>query len=140
MKEVCKLTTLELRMWNNEIQIGMLWDKNIDSVIEKSLVIERNNVIHKTSRYNVIVCRMTVKECTAQWPSFTVLHMKGSPENLQIVTHLKPKSIYTTYRIMNEKCRLETAKSKVKLESVVIDCSEQHSWENVLLCACIIYI
>ena len=134
MKEVCKLTTLELRMWNNEIQIGMLWDKNVDFVIEK------NNVIHKTRKYNVTVCRMTVKECTAQWPSFTVLRMKGSPEGLQIVTHLKPKSIYTTYRIMNEKCRLETAKSKVKLESVVIDCSEQHSWENVLLCACIIYI
>ena len=91
-------------------------------------------------KYDVAVCRMTVKEYTAQWPSFTVLHMKGSPESLQIVTHLKPKSIYTTYRIMNEKCRLETAKSKVKLESVVIDCSEQHSWENVLLCACIIYI
>ena len=128
MKEVCKLTTLELRMWNNEIQIGMLWDKNVDLVIEKSLVIKKNNVIHKTRKYDVAVCRMTVKECTAQWPSFlTVLRMKGSPENLQTVTHLKTKSIYTTYRIMNEKCRLETAKSKVKLESVVIDCSEQHS-------------
>ena len=70
MKEVCKLTTLELRMWNNEIQIGMLWDKNIDLVIETSLVIEKNNVIHKTSKYNVTVRRMTVKECT---PSDLVL-------------------------------------------------------------------
>ena len=70
MKEVCKLTTLELRMWNNEIQIGMLRDKNVDLVIETSLVIEKNNVIHKTSKYNVTVCKMTVKECTAQWPSF----------------------------------------------------------------------
>ena len=42
MKEVCKLTTLELRMWNNEIQIGMLWDKNVDLVIEKNNVITQN--------------------------------------------------------------------------------------------------
>ena len=93
MKEVCKLTTLELRMWNNEIQIGMLWDKNVDLIIEKSLVIRKNNVIHKTSRYNVTVCGMTVKECTTQWPSFTVLRMKGSPEGLQIsYTPKKPKA------------------------------------------------
>ena len=42
MKEVCKLTTLELRMRNNEIQIGMLWDKNVDLVIEKNNVITQN--------------------------------------------------------------------------------------------------
>ena len=46
-KKFCKFTTLELRMWNNKTQIGMLWDKNVDLVIEKSLVIKKNNVIHK---------------------------------------------------------------------------------------------